>query len=85
MKIVFTRSFIKDYRSLPNRYQTNFDKKLKLLKLNPNHPSLNVKKMRTPNRIWEGRITKGYRFTFQVKNQTYIMRRMGSHDILKKP
>ena len=35
--------------------------------------------------IWEGRITKGYRFTFQVRQDTYLLRRIGTHDILAAP
>ncbi len=35
--------------------------------------------------IWEGRITKGYRFTFQVHQDSYLLRRIGTHDILTAP
>jgi len=35
--------------------------------------------------LWDGRITKDYRFTFQIIGDTYILRRIGKHDILKTP
>ena len=85
MKLLFTKTFIRDYRKLPQRIQKTADKQLELLLSNRNHPSLNIKKMQDPRDIWEGRVTESYRFTFQIKGDTYIMRKIGTHDILKKP
>ena len=85
MKLLFTKTFIRDYRKLPQRIQKTADKQLELLLTNRNHPSLNIKKMQDPRNIWEGRVTESYRFTFQIKEDTYIMRKIGTHDILKKP
>jgi len=50
-----------------------------------NHPSLNSKKMQDPRDIWEASISRSYRFTFQIKNDFYILRTVGTHDILKSP
>ena len=61
------------------------DRKLAPFLENPRHPSLHVKKMNDPRDIWEGRITRGYRFTFQIAGDTYILRRIGTHDILRTP
>lgn len=85
MKLFFTYSFIKDYQALPEHLQKMVDKKLKLFLGNPRHPSLNIKKMQDPRDIWEGRITKGYRFTFQIEGDTCILRRLGPHDVLRTP
>ena len=85
MKLLFTKTFIRDYRKLPQRIQKTADKQLELLLSNRNHPSLNIKKMQDPRDIWEGRVTESYRFTFQIQGDTYIMRKIGTHDILKKP
>jgi mRNA-degrading endonuclease YafQ of YafQ-DinJ toxin-antitoxin module len=52
---------------------------------NPKHPSLHIKKMKGHPEIWEGRITRDYRFTFKVVENTYFLRRIGTHDILKTP
>jgi hypothetical protein len=41
--------------------------------------------MQDPREIWEARITKGYCITFQIKNETYILRNIGTHDALDKP
>jgi len=52
---------------------------------NPRHPSLRMKKMEGFSSIWEIRVTEGYRLTLQVDGDTYLLRRVGSHDILKRP
>ena len=85
MKFVFTYSFIRDYRALPDQLQKTVDQKLNLFLNNQRHPSLNIKKMQDPRDIWEGRVTKGYRFTFQVEGEVCLLRRLGTHDILRTP
>jgi mRNA-degrading endonuclease RelE of RelBE toxin-antitoxin system len=85
MKLFFTHSFIRDYQALPDQVQEAVDKKFQLFLSNRRHPSLNIKKMQDPRGIWEGRITKGYRFTFQMEGEVCILRRLGTHDILRTP
>ncbi len=85
MKLFFTHSFIRDYQALPQRLQKTVDKKLELFIDNPHHPSLKIKKMQDPRDIWEGRITRGYRFTFQMAEEVCLLRRLGPQDILKTP
>ena len=85
MKLSFTKTFIRDYRKLPGELQDIVDKQLDLLLSNQRHPSLNIKKMNDPRNIWEGRATASYRFTFQIEDDIYVLRRVGAHDILKNP
>jgi mRNA-degrading endonuclease RelE of RelBE toxin-antitoxin system len=85
MKLLFTKPFIRDYRRLPQRLQKLADKQLELLLDNPRHPSLKTKKMQDPREIWEGRLTQSYRFTFQIQGDTYVLRRIGTHDLLRNP
>jgi hypothetical protein len=35
--------------------------------------------------VWEARITQGYRFTFQIERDVYVLRRVGKHDVEDKP
>lgn len=35
--------------------------------------------------IWEARVTQGYRFTFAIEGDTYILYRVGPHDIERRP
>jgi len=85
MKIQTTKPFDKDYDALPEPVKDRADKQFILLLENPNHPSLRLKKIKGPPDIWEGRITKSYRFTFQISGEMYMLRRIGTHDILKTP
>ena len=85
MQIKTTQEFIKDYKNLPPLIQKRTDEKLRLLLSNPQHPSLGIKKMKGFSEIWEGRITENYRFTFQIQGETFILRKIGTHDLLKRP
>jgi mRNA-degrading endonuclease RelE of RelBE toxin-antitoxin system len=85
MKVSFTKNFVREYRKLPQEIQKAVEKQLELLVENPKHPSLNLKKMQDPRDIWECRATYSYRFTFQIENGTYILRKVGTHDTLKNP
>jgi mRNA-degrading endonuclease RelE of RelBE toxin-antitoxin system len=84
-KIQTTRPFDEDYNALPESIKDRADKQFVLLLENPYHPSLQIKKIKGHPNIWEGRITKNYRFTFQISGEIYILRRIGPHDILKTP
>jgi mRNA-degrading endonuclease RelE of RelBE toxin-antitoxin system len=85
MKIQTTKPFDRDYDALPELIKDRADKQFALVLENPNHPSLRLKKIKGHLDIWEGRITKSYRFTFQVSKEVYILRRIGIHAILRTP
>jgi mRNA-degrading endonuclease RelE of RelBE toxin-antitoxin system len=85
MKIQTSTPFDEDYHSLPELIKDRADKQFALFLENPHHPSLRIKKIKGHTNIWEGRITKSYRFTFQISGEIYLLRRIGTHDILKTP
>ena len=85
MKLAFSKRFVKDYRRLSEPIQKSADKQLAMLLSDFHHPSLNAKKMQDPRDIWEGRVAKGYRFTFQIEKDLYFLRRIGTHDLLRNP
>lgn len=85
MKLYLTKSFEKDYKKLSVQIQKQLDKQLILLLENIKYPSLRIKKIEGYQKIWEGRINQGCRFTFQIEDDTYIIRRAGPHSILKNP
>ena len=85
MKVQTPGPFDKDYQSLPETVQAQAEKQLTTLLENPHHPSLRIKKIKGHPYVWEGRITKSYRFTFQIVGEVYLLRRIGTHDILKTP
>jgi len=85
MKIQTAWPFERDYNALPKLIKDQADKQFALLLENPHHPSLRVKKIKGHPSIFEGRVTKSYRFTFQISGEIYMLRRIGTHDVLKTP
>lgn len=84
MEIFYSKSFKKDFLNLPDNIRKLATKKLELFGDNYRHPSLKTKKMEGFENVWEGRITISYRFTFKIESNVCILRRIGTHDILKK-
>ncbi len=84
--MIFTRShsFERDFVSLPEHVQELAEKAIRRLAENPRHPSLRVKKMKGLKGVWEGRVTRGYRFTFNWQGEIITLRKVGTHDILEK-
>ena len=85
MKVQTSRAFDRDYARLPGRLKDQVDKQLALLLSDPRHPSLGLKRIRGSEGIWEARITRGYRMTLHVIGDTFVLRRVGTHDVLRQP
>jgi mRNA-degrading endonuclease YafQ of YafQ-DinJ toxin-antitoxin module len=86
MKIVRTNTFKRDFQKLPRYAQEKFERKIRIFMKNIHHPSLRVKKMQGYKNRWEASIDKFYRFTFEVHEDYYLLRRIGPHDdILRSP
>ena len=85
MRISRTDTFKRNYQKLPQPVKKAAQKQLALLLSNPDHPSLNIKRIQGAKGIWEGRVTRAYRFTFQITDDTYVLRKIGTHDILDRP
>lgn len=85
MKIQTTRPFDRDYGRLPEEVKERVDKQLALLMSNPQHPSLRLKRIRGTADIWEARVTRSDRITLQIAGDTFILRRVGPHDVLRQP
>jgi mRNA interferase RelE/StbE len=85
MRIQTTAPFERDFQALPASMQRRVAKQFQLFLDNPRHPSLRLKKMEDPRDIWEGRVSRDYRFTFQIIGDIYLMRRIGIYDVLRRP
>lgn len=79
MKFIRTDFFKDDFKGLPRDLQRRTEKALYLLGEDIRHPSLRVKKMKGKEDIWEARVSKGYRFTFQIRQDAYLLRHVGTH------
>lgn len=79
MIITFTDKALKGYRKLPLATKKKADKQFKFVVNNMYYPSLNTKKMEGVN-LWEARIDRSYRFTFEKHKDEIILRTVGQHD-----
>ena len=84
MTLRILESFRILYKCLPGDIQQRVDRTVHLLIQNPRHPSLHTKKMQGPGNVWEVRVSRNYRVTFFWESDVIILRRVGTHDILKK-
>lgn len=85
MKIFRSKSFKKDYKKLPPHIQKKTRQCLWFLINDYHHPSLRVHKVKGWKDILEARVSKNYRLTFHLKEDIYMLRRIGTHNILNTP
>ena len=74
-----THRFWTNYQRLPSRIQRLADKQFQLLKDNPNHPSLNFKKLEGYD-YWSARITRGYRAVAFEDEEGFVWFSIGKHN-----
>jgi mRNA-degrading endonuclease RelE of RelBE toxin-antitoxin system len=83
-ELIFTERFKENYQRLPMSIQERFDEKLKLFVANPRHPSLSTHRYKTEPNVWEAYITKMYRFTFSIEQESILFRNIGPHKIIDR-
>jgi len=85
VKVFYSKAFRKDFHELPHEIRSLADKQLRLFVDNPRHPSLAIKKIHGPvAHLWEGRITRRYRFTFDSRGDVVVLRRIGTHELIDR-
>ncbi|MCI0521151.1 MAG: type II toxin-antitoxin system mRNA interferase toxin, RelE/StbE family [Chloroflexi bacterium] len=86
-KIKFTRRFLKSFAHLPAEVQDKIKKQIALLATDPRHPSLHTKPIQGARGVYEARVDRGYRITYErAADDTLTLRVVGKHDeTLKNP
>ena len=84
MRLAYTEPFKRSYKKLPKFIQKKTDRILMFLGTDLRHPSIRAKKIQGADDIWEGRIDKFHRFTFEIQGGEIILRSIGQHDITKR-
>jgi mRNA interferase RelE/StbE len=79
MKWQHTKRSKEDYDQAPSSVQRAFDKQVRLLAHDLLYPSLHAKKYDEPANLWQARVNKGWRFYFQIDQDTYIVTRIIPH------
>ena len=86
-KIKLTRRFLKSFARLPKAIQEKIKKQIALLAENPRHPSLRTKPVQGTDGIYEARIDRDYRMTYERQaDDILVLRVVDRHDeALRKP
>jgi len=86
VQIARTERFKRAYRKLSPENRKQARKAIRLLLEDPRHPSLQVKRVKGTRQIWEARVSRSCRLTFEMHGDTYLLRNIGEHDkVLSKP
>lgn len=73
MRVRFTERADKDYASAPEDMRKAFQKQLRFLLGNLQHPSLKAKKYDEANNIWQARVNGNWRFYFVIRGDEYVI------------
>jgi len=84
-KFVWLPKFKRDYNKLTPQSQIKVNHSLLQMERDLKHPSLETKKLKRTNSIWEARASKSLRITFDLKGKLIILRTVGEHKILNRP
>ena len=86
MKIARTARFKKAWQELSEEEKELGRKALRKLAADLGYPALRVRKMQGTGRIWEARVSRSLRLTFEVEGDTLVLRNIGRHDeTLERP
>lgn len=79
MRLVYTQRFRKRFNDAPPEIQRAFDKQAQFLLADLHHPSLHAKKYDESRDIWQGRVTRDWRFYFSIEGDAYVMHTIQPH------
>jgi mRNA interferase RelE/StbE len=87
LKLILTERFRKSALELGPEIRAKLRKQIGLLASEHRHPSLRVKKIKGTSSIFEARLDRDFRFTFEFgEGREIILRVVGPHDpALKRP
>lgn len=71
MRVLFSAKALHDYQNTPERVRQAVNKQFGFLLKNLKHPSLHAKKYDEGKDVWQVRITKDWRFYFQIRKDVY--------------
>lgn len=86
MRIARTARFRKAWERLNEEEKEVARKAIRNLAANIRYPALKAKKIKGTEDIWEARASRSLRMTFQIEDDTIILRNIGRHDeTLERP
>ncbi|MCJ7623957.1 MAG: hypothetical protein MUO76_10675 [Anaerolineaceae bacterium] len=86
MALILTERFKRAYKKLPKEVQGKVKKSLKQLDIDPRYPALHVHPIRGTDGIFEARVDRKYRLSFEFSGDDLLLRNVDNHDeCLKNP
>lgn len=79
MRFALSSRALRDYRKLPPGLKKTADKQFSFLLRDIRHPSLHAKKYDGGRDVWQGRLTQGFRFYFQIRGDEYCILAIVKH------
>ena len=79
MKVVLSNRAIESLNGAPQNVRRAFEKQLRFLVSNLQHPSLHAKKYDEPRDIWQARVNKDWRFYFSIRDDIYTIEKVIPH------
>ena len=81
MNVARTERFKRAYKGLSPRERERVKRAIALLMEHGfRYPSLHVKRIKGTAHIWEVRVSLACRMTFQIEEDTIVLRNVGEHD-----
>jgi len=86
MRTARTARFKKAWKQLNEEEKVQAQKAIKSLVIDIRYPALRTKKMKGTEYIWEARVSRSLRLTFQIEGDMILLRNIGRHDeTLERP
>jgi len=86
VKITRTARFKRAWQELAEEEKELGRKALRNLAADLRYPALRIKKMQGTGHIWEARVSRSLRMTFELEGNRIILRNIGRHDeTLERP
>jgi mRNA-degrading endonuclease RelE of RelBE toxin-antitoxin system len=79
MQIVLSDRAVESLRDAPPNVRRAFEKQLRFLASNLQHPSLHAKKYDESADLWQARVNRDWRFYFTIAGDTYLIEDVISH------
>jgi mRNA-degrading endonuclease RelE of RelBE toxin-antitoxin system len=79
MKVVLSNRAIESLEDAPPKVRRAFEKQLRFLVGNLQHPSLHAKKFDEGADLWQARVNQDWRFYFTITHDTYRIEKIIPH------
>ena len=80
MRLQYANRFGRDYDALSDQEALRVEEAIRFLATDISYPSLRVKKVQGTKGIWEARVSRSLRLTFELHGHLIILRNIAARD-----